>query len=536
MRLIFSSPKIAAEPIKNSDSAQYDLFLKEMIPEGTWTHPTKGFTLEVDKDRLDKWVRTYKEKQVPNKMNIPVPFGHTYTPQNNAGFIRDLDVRQRADGKFALFGLINIPRSEDSSKIGTTIEEVSVSVNPELKLSKSDGTVEELGEGIEHCALTTYPVIKGMEGFIKLDLGNGKEEVAMQFDYVSQAESAPQAIELDQKTIEQLALGVAVPQEIVDGSRKASHEECKYRSGTGKANCADCLFFLRPAITTSDDPSGDCIYVEGPIKRVDVCDYFQSRYMYDQTRTESQEMKVTPDQLRAMETKFGLEANSLTEDNFFDTVGKIDLATYGKDSDKKKEKKKEGGDMSQDPPTVPPVPPTQAVEFDYSKFDYSKLDPSKLDPAQFDITKHPEFQRLRNEATEAKLTRNRSRLNDVHRRVKTCQASGQLTKAMFDRIFGTEDEAKKTFSFSQDSIGDEWDRKISAIEGHLDLIELMEPTVSTERRTSDSAPSQFDLLEEQEISFAEQADKDLKESSLSAYDQDNIKMDPKTGRFFSSVG
>src|SRR3989304_664664 len=95
-----------ASPFKGEqrEGAQFDLFWKEALPEGTWKHPTRGFTLKVDKERLDRLAENFK-KQQERKISVPVPSGHAYSEREGNGHVEGVEVRQRDDGKWSLFTL-----------------------------------------------------------------------------------------------------------------------------------------------------------------------------------------------------------------------------------------------------------------------------------------------------------------------------------------------------------------------------------------------------------------------------------------------
>lgn len=47
-------------------------FWKELIREGRWTNPRAGFTLPVDRDRLEQWRRNFAE-MCDAGIRVPVP-------------------------------------------------------------------------------------------------------------------------------------------------------------------------------------------------------------------------------------------------------------------------------------------------------------------------------------------------------------------------------------------------------------------------------------------------------------------------------
>ncbi len=148
-------------------------FWKELIREGRWINVGAGFTLQVDDDRLGRWERNFRE-MADAGIRVPVPWGHSYDPRDNAGFVEEIELR---DG--SLWGLLNVPHEDDAGKVGSTVRAVSVSINPDFV----DGSGRRWGEVIEHVALTNYPVVSKQENFIQAaDDGEGRRAVALELD------------------------------------------------------------------------------------------------------------------------------------------------------------------------------------------------------------------------------------------------------------------------------------------------------------------------------------------------------------------
>jgi hypothetical protein len=150
-------------------------FRKELIREGTWVHPTQHFQLTVTRERMRRWVEKFRLLR-ERGIRIPVPFGHSYDPKDNAGFLEDLVLEGNA-----LFGVLVIPRAEDAGKLGTTVKEVSISINPDFR----DGEGRRYGEVIEHIALTTRPLVGGQSDFLPLHLPDGTEAEVWRFSPAS---------------------------------------------------------------------------------------------------------------------------------------------------------------------------------------------------------------------------------------------------------------------------------------------------------------------------------------------------------------
>ncbi len=140
-------------------------FRKELIREGTWVHPTRNFRLSVTVERMRRWVEKFRLMQ-KRGIRVPVPFGHSYDPKDNAGFVEELVLSGNV-----LTAVLNVPRPEDAEKLGRTVKDVSISVNPDFR----DGQGRRYGEVIEHVALTTQPVVSGQTDFVPLALPDGSQ-------------------------------------------------------------------------------------------------------------------------------------------------------------------------------------------------------------------------------------------------------------------------------------------------------------------------------------------------------------------------
>ena len=147
-------------------------FWKELIREGRWTNAHAGFTLEVDAARMKQWKEGF-DKMAEAGIRVPVPWGHSYDPRDNAGFVEELELRDSA-----LWGLLSVPNEPDAEKLGRTVTGVSVSINPNF----TDGSGRDWGEVIEHVALTNYPVVGPQGGFLPASAVNGDSRRALELE------------------------------------------------------------------------------------------------------------------------------------------------------------------------------------------------------------------------------------------------------------------------------------------------------------------------------------------------------------------
>jgi hypothetical protein len=137
------------------------LFKKELIRTGTYSHPDKNWTLKVTPERMKGWIDNFNLMK-QRSIKVPIPYEHASNSKENTGFITELLCE--GDG---LYGLCDIPKEEDAKKIGTTIKDVSVGINPNF----IDGQGNKYGEVLEHVALTNYPIVPSEENFQRIAAG-----------------------------------------------------------------------------------------------------------------------------------------------------------------------------------------------------------------------------------------------------------------------------------------------------------------------------------------------------------------------------
>ncbi len=145
-------------------------FWKEVVVEGEFVHPTSGDRIPIDRGRLEGWKQRFDAMRGEG-ITVPIPYGHRhlYDCEKHAGTVEAAEVRPRADGRWALWMLCDVPRPEDASRIGTTIKGVSVGINHDFQSTLPDGKLKHWGEVIDHLALTNAPVIHQTEGFVPVE-------------------------------------------------------------------------------------------------------------------------------------------------------------------------------------------------------------------------------------------------------------------------------------------------------------------------------------------------------------------------------
>lgn len=141
-------------------------FKKKVLEEGVYQSPDG--VINITKDRIKHWAESFKKMKTAG-LKIPIPWGHHskaipdyderefYESKYNGGYIEDL----QSDKDGALVAIIDIPREEDSTRIGTSVKEVS----PQIETAWKDGKGNVWSDVITHLALVTHPVVPGQDNF-----------------------------------------------------------------------------------------------------------------------------------------------------------------------------------------------------------------------------------------------------------------------------------------------------------------------------------------------------------------------------------
>lgn len=150
---------VPGEAVALSNSPDELRYWKELIYEGDFVKQTAILDqkFSVSRALLDHWNRTFKEMKLAG-VEIPVPKEHTTDPEARRGTLEDVKVERNAAGLWSLKGLIAF-RDLEAAKLAKTTD-VSLFV-PE----KDAQAGKTWYRPIQHCALTDYPVIKGLEKF-----------------------------------------------------------------------------------------------------------------------------------------------------------------------------------------------------------------------------------------------------------------------------------------------------------------------------------------------------------------------------------
>lgn len=142
-------------------------FWKELIYAGQFEKSEDDLKFSVDEASIDHWVKTHK-LFMQRGIDVPLPLEHTFNPEDTRGLVVGMKKAKDSKGRIALFGKIEF-RDKEAAKMTSTAK-VSIFVPPEF----SDEKGNEYLRPIRHVALTDYPVINSMDGFIAAS-HSGKE-------------------------------------------------------------------------------------------------------------------------------------------------------------------------------------------------------------------------------------------------------------------------------------------------------------------------------------------------------------------------
>lgn len=134
------------------------LYEKELIREGEWAHPqNSSLKLKITLDRMKKWIENFDK----GLFKVPVPKRHSLDPEDNRGWVKGLSLRKDDNGKYILFGKLDITNDVMQNAINNgDIQDVSVSIG-----NYTDNKGSKHGEVLQHVALTVIPHIDNQAGF-----------------------------------------------------------------------------------------------------------------------------------------------------------------------------------------------------------------------------------------------------------------------------------------------------------------------------------------------------------------------------------
>jgi len=139
-------------------------FWKDMIHAGNYVHPTKGFSLAVDRQRLQRWAET-GQQMLAAGVAIPINCDHSDSARDVVGYVKQF----KLDGD-RLLGLCQF--IGDDAALTAARNSVSVGVDPDF----TDGQGRKWGEAVVHLALTPVPVVPDQDQFVRVEGSEPQEE------------------------------------------------------------------------------------------------------------------------------------------------------------------------------------------------------------------------------------------------------------------------------------------------------------------------------------------------------------------------
>ena len=124
-------------------------YWKDALVVGKYAHPTGSFTLDVTRDRLDGFIKTFS-KMKANGVGVPILMDHAASAASTLGWI--VDVKLDGDRLMELHQFLG----ETARDIGLR-NKVSLGIDPDFV----DGKGTRYGEAIVHSAVTPVPVVPG---------------------------------------------------------------------------------------------------------------------------------------------------------------------------------------------------------------------------------------------------------------------------------------------------------------------------------------------------------------------------------------
>jgi len=137
-------------------------FWKEVIHAGHYVHPTRGYSLSVDRDRLASWAQT-GEQMIAAGVPIPINCDHSDRARDVVGYVKQFKLD--GDRLLALCQFIGLDAALTAAR-----NWVSVGIHPDF----TDGQARQWGEAIVHLALTPVPVVPNQGQFVSASRAEGQ--------------------------------------------------------------------------------------------------------------------------------------------------------------------------------------------------------------------------------------------------------------------------------------------------------------------------------------------------------------------------
>jgi len=141
------------------------LFKKDLIRTGKYTHPIHKWVLDVTPERIDRWIASFN-KMKDNGVDIEMVVDHRRDAEGVRGYVKDIF----REGNI-LYGMIDMIGKE-SIDLAKTVKNVSILVDEEYK----DGKENKYGESIAHVSIVQQPVAAGQSEFEVMQKAAGRND------------------------------------------------------------------------------------------------------------------------------------------------------------------------------------------------------------------------------------------------------------------------------------------------------------------------------------------------------------------------
>lgn len=154
---------LAAESLQPALALSADglRFRKQLIYEGQFVKHLgmeQEDAFQVQEKDIDNWVST-GQQMLSNGIKIPLPIEHTSDPEANRGYVTGFEKALDSEGRKSVYSYVQF-RDLEAAKMANS-SDVSIYVPPVVKDSQSNVYYRP----IQHVALTTYPVVTGLDDF-----------------------------------------------------------------------------------------------------------------------------------------------------------------------------------------------------------------------------------------------------------------------------------------------------------------------------------------------------------------------------------
>lgn len=149
-------------------------YWKELIYIGNFRKETSSESLKfsVSESDIDQWVDIHG-LFVERGIDVPLPKDHSFDVEDSRGSVLAMEKRKDSKGRIGLFGKIKF-RDEEAAQLAKTAK-VSIYVPPKY----TDAQGNTYSHPIRHVALTDYPVINQLDGFIAASYIEGESKMPL---------------------------------------------------------------------------------------------------------------------------------------------------------------------------------------------------------------------------------------------------------------------------------------------------------------------------------------------------------------------